>query len=59
MIPLKIALFCDFFNDLGGTEYYNVILATELKKRGCDVRVFIGEKSQQNAYLDILKEHSI
>ena len=49
MIPLKIALFCDFFNDLGGTEYYNVILATELKKRGCDVRVFIGEKSQQNA----------
>ncbi|MCQ2562663.1 MAG: glycosyltransferase family 4 protein, partial [Alphaproteobacteria bacterium] len=58
-MSLKVALFCDFFNNLGGTEYYNMMLATELKKHGFDVRIFIGEKPRQTPYLDILKENSI
>ena len=44
--PRRIALFCDFLSALGGTEYYNATLAAALRKRGIDVRVFIGEKPQ-------------
>lgn len=40
----KVAIFCDFFNSLGGTEYYNFMLARSLKQRGIDVKVFIGER---------------
>ncbi len=42
----RVALFCDFFSSLGGTEYYNALLATTLRERGLDVRIYIGEKPQ-------------
>lgn len=44
---------------MGGTEYYNVMLATELKKRGFDVRLFIGERTRRSSYLNILRENNI
>jgi glycosyltransferase involved in cell wall biosynthesis len=41
---LRVALFCDFFSSLGGTEYCNALLAAALRERGLDVRIYIGEK---------------
>lgn len=56
---MKIAIFCDYFHSFGGTEYYNSMLATELKKRGADVRVYICEKTKNPYWVDILKESNI
>lgn len=55
----KVALFCDFLNSVGGTEYYNTTLAIELKKRGIDVRVFIGEKTKLTYWTNILSKYNI
>ena len=59
MTVKKVALFCDFLNSVGGTEYYNVMLATELKKRGIDVRLFIGEKTALKYWTNILQRNGI
>ena len=56
---MKIAIFCDYFHSFGGTEYYNSMLATELKKHGVDVRVYICEKTKSPYWLDILRKHGI
>lgn len=50
----KVALFCDFFSSLGGTENYNMLLAEELVKRGIEVRVYIGEKPRRSDWIDRL-----
>lgn len=55
----KVALFCDFLNSVGGTEYYNTTLAIELKKCGIDVRVFIGEKTKLTHWTNILSKYNI
>ncbi|MGH7045540.1 MAG: glycosyltransferase family 4 protein [Stellaceae bacterium] len=57
--PCKVALFCDFLSALGGTEYYNVALATALRERGIDVRVFIGEKPRSSHWKDLLAARGI
>lgn len=56
---IKVAIFCDFLNSLGGTEYYNVVLAKTLLSRGLDVRVFIGEKPKLFFWKNILETHNI
>ena len=56
---MKIAIFCDYLHSFGGTEYYNATLAMELKKRGCDVRVFICEKSQNQYWVERLTKAGI
>lgn len=55
----KVAIFCDFFNFLGGTEYYNFMLASSLKKRGIEVKVFIGERPKYKYWTNLLKENDI
>lgn len=59
MMVKKVALFCDFLNSVGGTEYYNVMLATELKKRGIDVRLFVGEKTELKYWTSVLRKNGI
>lgn len=56
---MKIAIFCDYLHSFGGTEYYNATLAMELKKRGCDVRVFICEKTQNQYWVERLTKAGI
>lgn len=56
---MKVAIFCDYLHSFGGTEYYNAILASELKRRGIDVRVYIGRKTQNPYWIDILKKQKI
>lgn len=55
----KVAIFCDFFNSLGGTEYYNFMLARSLKQRGIDVKVFIGERPKYKFWLNLLDKNNI
>lgn len=42
----KVAILADFFNSLGGVEYYNALLAQSLKERGIEVQIFSGEKPE-------------
>jgi len=55
----KVVIFADFFSSLGGTEYYNFMLAIMLKKRGIDVRIYIGECPQHTYWSKLLDENSI
>ncbi|WP_343826981.1 glycosyltransferase family 4 protein [Clostridium subterminale] len=58
-MPKRVAIFCDFFNSLGGTEYYNFMLAQSIKKSGIDVKVFIGERPKLHYWLDLLEDNKI
>ncbi|HUC10309.1 MAG TPA: glycosyltransferase family 4 protein [Stellaceae bacterium] len=55
----RVALFCDFFSSLGGTEYCNTLLAAALRERGLDVRIYIGEKPQLPHWKRLLDERQI
>lgn len=55
----RVALFCDFFSSLGGTEYCNALLATALHERGLDVRIYVGEKPQLPHWKRLLDERRI
>lgn len=57
--PQRVLLLCDFFSSLGGTEYYNALLAQGLHDMGIDVRVYIGERPRHNYWIDILKTAGI
>src|SRR5258708_5874636 len=59
MSPKKIALFADYLSGLGGTEFYIVQLASRLKEKGFDVKIFTGTKPKSNFWLDILKSKKI
>lgn len=50
----KVLLLCDFFSSLGGTEYYNFILAKSLIERNISVRVYIGERPKHSYWLNEL-----
>lgn len=52
----RVVLLCDFFSSLGGTEYYNFQLAQQLKKRGIDVRIYIGERPRHTYWLKELSK---
>lgn len=55
----KVAIFGDFLNSLGGTEYYNVNLAIKLKELGYEVRVYIGEQAKDKTWTNILNQQGI
>jgi len=55
----KVAIFCDFFSSLGGTEYYNYMLAKSLIKRGIEVKIFIGEKPKLTYWLELFDQENI
>ena len=55
----KVAIFSDFFNSLGGTEYYNALLAEKLLQRGIEVKVFVGERPRLDHWPQKLAEHGI
>lgn len=55
----KVAIFCDFFNEMGGTEKYNLLLAEGLASKGIDVRVYIGERTRSSYWVDKLKSNNI
>ena len=58
-LPRRVALFCDFFSTLGGTEYYNATLAGALRERGIDVRIFVGEKLRLPHWKRLLDQRRI
>ncbi len=55
----RVAIFADFFNSLGGTEYYNALLAENLSARGIDIRVFSGEKPELTYWNEVLRKSGI
>lgn len=55
----KVAIFSDFFNSLGGTEYYNFLLAKSLIEKGIDVKVFIGERPKLKYWTELLDKNNI
>lgn len=55
----RVAIFCDFLNSLGGTEFYNTKLGILLKKIGIDVRFYIGEKPIFSYWTKMLSKEEI
>jgi len=55
----KIAVFCDFFNEFGGTEYYNYQLIKCLANTGQDVKVFIGERPRNMFWINKIFEINV
>lgn len=55
----KVALMCDFFSSLGGTEYYNFTLAKKLTERQIEVKIFIGERPRYYYWIEKLDECNI
>ncbi len=51
----RVAIFSDFFSSLGGTEYYNSLLAEKLSVRGIEVKIFSGEKPRLTYWQELLK----
>lgn len=55
----KILYMCDFFNCIGGTEYYNYILISNLVKRNYEVLVLIGEKPINDVWIKKLSSINV
>lgn len=55
----RVAIFCDFFNSLGGTEFYNSKLGLLLNASGVDVRFYVGEKPRLSYWINIISDQEI
>lgn len=55
----RVAIFCDFLNLLGGTEFYNTKLGLMLHDYKVDVRFYVGEKPTLSYWTNLLAEKGI
>lgn len=55
----RVILLCDFFSSLGGTEYYNYLLAKSLCENQIEVNIYIGERPRYDFWLKELEKLSI
>lgn len=56
--PLHVLLL-DFFSSFGGTEFYNYNLICGLIDRGVEVTVFIGERPENDYWINQLRQRNI
>ncbi|MDI9335785.1 MAG: glycosyltransferase family 4 protein [Gammaproteobacteria bacterium] len=52
----KVAILACYFNNFGGCEYYNFLLAKGLSEKGIEVKVYIGERPRKPFWLKKLTD---